>query len=611
MNRTTCPFIYGVAIIVVTLLGLGVAQAQNLVFANAADRGDTRASLINPALAVFQDPMFSLGSQILHTGVTDRALDLRNSFFSLTTSDRSFSRFDALGYGVQGQALQTPMFNAVALNTIIGKKVHDKIAVAINFGFANRAFDPNEFRFEKESDANDPALRQLSKWVFPDLGLGTAAVLNRYVTLGFSALHVTRPAIGVTNDNARMSLAYNTGVVVGLGHFRALVGLSHEDNKTFPSVAFEASRPELCLLKIGYSHDVATLEGLAFVMRGVALSYRYNYPTNELRLASSGSHELGLAFNFKRNRSFYEAEWLEPELARKPVINPATAFVVESVFDTLYYVDKLIRRHIGTGIDSAALSDLPQDLFFSADSLEPDLPKIGAKRLLNIIEATESAVKEFEIPTEREALIYAMKKDHTPRYLDFLQKVAARMHEPDFHTRIVIPADGQRAYLMLKYLSLFGELTDRVEIAVRDSAHLAEAGKLGGRKLPSEFFYRKILTPPDTFKFALNLKDLRWGPVTWTFIVEDAAGKEILTTSGDKQWLRYFVWDWKLPQSEQVPLPGTYYYYLRWWSDDGQVYTAPKKPLVVSRDNRRINIEISRQREFNPNPKTKATILVQ
>ncbi|MGH7449919.1 MAG: type IX secretion system membrane protein PorP/SprF, partial [bacterium] len=596
MKRTTCHLIFCVAVIFVLLAGLNAANAQNLIVANPADRGDARASLVNPALAVWQDPIFTLGSKVLHLGVSEGGLDLRNSYFSLTTSNRSIGGFEAFGYGLQGQVLQTPLFNAVAMNAIIGKKVHEKIALAVNVGFINRSFDRSQFNVEVE---DDPLFNRLSKWVFPDVGLGVTAVPNRYVTLALSVTHLTQPDLSVDYKSARMPLGVNAGAVVGLGHFRALLGVARDENETLPSIAFESFRPELGLLRLGFGREAATFEGLVYVMRGVSLSYRYNYPVNELRLASSGSHELGLVFNFKRNRSLYEAEWLEPALARKPIINPATAFVVESVFDTLYYVDKLIRRTIRSDVDSAALADLPQDLFFSADSLEPELPKIGAKRLLNRIEATESAVKKFEIPTEREALIYAMKKDHTPRYLDFLQKVAAQMHEPDFRTRIVIPADRQRAYLMLKYLSLFGELTDRVEIAVRDSARLAEVGKLGGRKLPPEFFYRNLLTPPDTFKFELNIKeDLPWSPVSWKFIVEDANGKEILTTSGGKQWVRYYVWDWKLPESEQVPLPGTYYYYLRWWSGDGQVYTAPKKPLIVSRDNRRINIEISRVKEF-------------
>jgi hypothetical protein len=608
MKRTTCHHIFCVAAIFVLLMGQSATQAQNLIIANAADRGDARASLVNPALAVWQDPIFTLGSKVLHFGVSEGGLDLRNSYFSLTTSNRSIGGFEAFGYGVQGQILQTPLFNAVAMNAMIGKKVHEKIAVAVNVGFINRSFDRSQFNVEVE---DDPLFNRLSKWVFPDVGLGVTAVANRYVTLALSVTHLTQPDLSVDHESARMPLSFNAGTVVGLGHFRALLGVARDENETLPSIAFESFRPELGLLRLGFGREAATFEGLVYVMRGVSLSYRYNYPVNELRLASSGSHELGLVFNFKRNRSLYEAEWLEPELARKPIINPATAFVVESVFDTLYYVDKLIRRHIGAGIDSVALADLPQDLFFSADSLEPDLPKIGAKRLLNVIEETENAVKKFEIPTDREALIYAMKKDHTSNYLNFLQKIAAQMQEPDFYTRIVIPADGRRAYLLLRYLSLFGELTDRVEIAVRDSAQVAAAGNLGGRKLPPEFFYRNLLTPPDTFKFELNIKeDLPWSPVSWKFIVEDANGKEILTTSGGKQWVRYYVWDWKLPESEQVPLPGTYYYYLRWWSGDGQVYTAPKKPLVVSRDNRRINIKISREKEFKPNPRMKATILV-
>jgi hypothetical protein len=607
MNRTTCHLTFCAAMVAL-LAGLSAVNAQNLIIANPADRGEARAGLVNPALAVWQDPIFTLGSKVLHYGVSEGGLDLRNSYFSLTTSNRSLAGFEALGYGLQGQILQTPLFNAVAMNAVFGKKVHEKIAVAMNVGFINRSFDRSQFNVEAE---DDPLFNRLSKWVFPDVGLGVVAVPNRYVTLALSVMHLTQPDLSVDYESARMPLGFNAGAVVGLGHFRALLGVARDENETLPSIAFESFRPELGLLRLGFGREAVTFEGLVYVMRGVSLCYRYNYPVNELRLASSGSHELGLVFNFKRNRSLYEAEWLEPEFARRPVINPATAFVVESVFDTLYYVDKLIRRHIGAGIDSAALAELPQDLFFSEDSLEPDLPKIGAKRLLNVIEATESAVKKFEIPTEREALIYAMKKDHTPRYLEFLQKVVAQQrHDPEFRTRVIIPADGKRAYLLLKYLSLFGELTDQIEIAVRDSARVATAGNLGGRRLPPSIFYRKILAPPDTFKFELNLKDLRWGPEWWTFILEDANGKELLSTSGEKQILRRYIWDWKLPLDGGIPLPGTYYYYLRWKSGDGQVYTSPKKPLVVSRYNRHINIEISREKDFKPNPKAQATILV-
>ena len=48
------------------LMSAGFATAQDLIFANAADRGDARASLLNPAVAMMQDPLFTLGSKALH-----------------------------------------------------------------------------------------------------------------------------------------------------------------------------------------------------------------------------------------------------------------------------------------------------------------------------------------------------------------------------------------------------------------------------------------------------------------------------------------------------------------------------------------------------------------
>jgi hypothetical protein len=105
MNRSLRHFI---AILTVLMSG-SFAAAQNLIFANAADRGDARASLLNPAIAMMQDPLFTLGSKVLHYGVLAGGLDLRNNYFSLTTSNRSLGRFDHFGYGVQGQVLQTPL----------------------------------------------------------------------------------------------------------------------------------------------------------------------------------------------------------------------------------------------------------------------------------------------------------------------------------------------------------------------------------------------------------------------------------------------------------------------------------------------------------------------
>lgn len=154
MNRMLRHFIALLAV----LLGCCPVAAQNLIFANVADRGDARASLLNPAVAMMQDPLFTLGSKALHYGVVAGGLDLRNSYFTLSTSNRSIGQFDHFGYGLQGQVLQTPLYNAVAMHAILGKKLHENFAAGVNVGFINRAFDRGQFVLEAE---DDPALARL------------------------------------------------------------------------------------------------------------------------------------------------------------------------------------------------------------------------------------------------------------------------------------------------------------------------------------------------------------------------------------------------------------------------------------------------------------------
>jgi hypothetical protein len=608
MNRSTCKLFIFVATMP-ALAGLSSAGAQNLINVNAADRGDGRVNLVNPAMVAWQDPLFTIGSKILYMGITDGTFDLRNSYFSLTTSYRKLGKFEEVGYGLQGQVLQTLLFNAVTLNAVVAKKVHPKVTVGTSLGFMNRSFDRNRLEVE---DENDPLLKSLSKWVFPDIGLGVLAVPHRNIALAFSASHLTQPDVGVDAAPARLPPSFNLGAAVGMGHFRALIGVSRDEHETVPAFAFESFRPELGFLRIGYGGEAATVESQVKVMPGVNLSYRYTYPVNELRLASSGSHELSLVFNFRKHASLYEVEWLEPEIARRPVINPATAFVVESAFDTLFILDKYIKRRIDTtSVKAQELAKLPEEIFFSGDSLEPDLPKFGAFKLMSALEAAEAGSKKYDLPVDTASVIHEMEKVHKKEYLTFLrEKFAARLQDPNFQARIVIPPDAKRAYTLLKYLSLFGPITDRLEVAMEDSARLLERGKLGGRSIPDSIFHRTLHVEADTFDFELNLKDLRWGPVAWMFILEDARGNVVKDTTGGIPILRRLIWNWRVKNGEVIA-PGTYYYYLRWESQDGQVYSSPKKPLTVNLDTRRITIEVSRRRgDFQVTPNTKATYIL-
>jgi hypothetical protein len=588
-------------------LGISPISAQTLLTPNPADMADGRTNLVNPAVVSWQDPLFSLGTRILHLGVVDNSLAFRTSYFSLTAVNRSIGKIDGFGFGLQGQFFNSPSMNRIAVNGLASRKLFDQFSVGASVGILNQSFDRSQFVLD---DENDPVLaKDLSKWVLFNLGAGILVTPNRHLALGLSVNQLSRPNIAIGNAEVRLPRLISGGAVVGMSYFRAILGFTAESDDFLPMVIFESFKPELGFLKIGYGSEAATFEGQLHLARGVSLNYRYAYPVTDLRLASSGSHELGLVFNFRKRASLYEPEWLQPEFVRRPVINPATAFVVESVFDTLLIVDKYIKRKVDPNITQKELGDLPEDIFFSADSLEPDLPKIGAGRLLKRFDDSNGTHDALDTPQDSLDILHAMRKNHTANYLNFLRNLATRMRDPVFRARIVIPPDSKRARLLLKYLTLYGPVTDRLEIVIQDSSYLAERGRLGARKIPEHVFYRTLKAASDTFTFFLNLDDLRWGPVEWTFFVENVAGEIILAVSGDRKILSRYVWDWRL-QNGQLPPPGTYYYYIRWRSEDHQNYISPKKALTINRIDRHIAIEISRRKDLSPDSGTKATFVL-
>jgi hypothetical protein len=340
----------------------------------------------------------------------------------------------------------------------------------------------------------------------------------------------------------------------------------------------------------------------------VNISARYEYPLNDLRLASSGSLEFGLVFNFRRRASLHAPVWLEPEISRRPNVDPSTIFIVESVYDTLLIVDKHIKRSIDAMITQQELADLPEAMFTSSDSLEPDLSYLGAGQFLTKIGGLNIGARS-DLRKDSLDIVYAMEANHAEHYLDFLRKLAARLNDdPAFRTRIVVPSDLTRAKLLLSYLSLYCDIDNRLEIAMRDQDY--NPGKTGFKKIPAEVFYQTLNVVADTFKLQVNVPEMRWGIVSWSLIVENAAGEVFHSYSGNNQIPPRYVWDWRVKNGQVIP-QGNYYYYIKWQAENGAVYSSQKQTLTVNLIDRKIAIAISKSnRLLSPMPGGKATVIL-
>ncbi len=645
INRYLCA---GIAL-VITALGTRFSSAQDLILVNPADRGDGRASIVNPAIAAYQDRLFAVGTRVLYYGLVG-GFDFNHSYFNLTASHRSLAGFDELGYGIQGQMLQTPMFNALALNALLAKQWGERLAVGVNVGFSHRGFDRSTFKLEVE---NDLALAKLSKWVFPDLGVGMVAVPSRYVTVAMSFNHLNRPNTALSDSVAApLPRAFNSGIAIGYGNFRALFSVAYNERDIVPRFAIEGFRERLGYMRFGFSREAALMDARINVMEGVALNFRYNYPLNELSLASSGSPELGFEFNFDKNPSLYAMEWTEPEVPRRPSISLAHAFLVESAYDTLFITEKYIKRTLDSSLVKQ-LQQLPKAIFFAADQdsilpLEPEKiflseeelqnrPKIGAVALLKRIEEAERTSGRLYVPRDSAGIFDEMKRNHTPGYMTAFREFAERLKSTsNVQSNFVTPPDAKRAHLLLRYLSLFTKLNDNIKVTVEDSVtadfHRQEPEMIGTNEIPTTDFrlalraYDKtklggrgllVNSPVDTFRFSLNLIETeRWGPVKGEFFLKNDEGQIILRdstivgkSSMHNQILRQKLWDWKLKDGSYPP-EGNYYYYLVWHSADEKLYRSPENRLRVERNRIASEIKLSRTMP-EANPKSRLRTLVR
>lgn len=599
---------------------------------NPADIGDMRANLVNPAVIPLQDPLFFVGTRSLHLGVADNIFAARNNMFSLTATDKRLGPFDGLAFGIQGEILNTPPQNNLSLNALLGKRLAENLSLGFSVGVVNEALNLSGV---EGLEAGDPLLQESSRWALFNLGAGVIFSPSRYVMLAASANQINRPKLSFAeNGDRRLERYITAGGTIGLGYFRGGLSVAQEGDDFMSQVFFEAFKEERGFVKLGYGTESVMLEGQLHVGGGVSLNARYGYPVTELSQASSGSPEISLVFNFKKHGSLYAAKWLDREIPWAPAYSLSNAFQVQSMIDTLYIVDKSIHRQIDPAITNKELADMPRELFFSAEGLEPEFPekllaltrqngaahsgRMGARQLMDTLRLANEAAGRYRIPEDSLGIITEMKNNHTEIYMQSFRRLAERMKDPNFHSSIVIPPDGRRAYLVLRYLSLYAEVTDRISVIVDDQHIEGQRDLLGATKIPENFSYRRLSAPVDTFKFSLNLEETRrWGPVAGIFMIEDANGNIVYSDSSivgkspdNNQILKRLVWDWQV-KGGGLPGRGNYYYYVAWRSADRNTYRSPKKRLTVDRKTLPIVIRVSKNNQpAAADARYNATILV-
>lgn len=234
------------------------------------------------------------------------------------------------GTGIVVQQESMGLFRNLTVNAQIGYKfkfLKGELTGALQVGFFNEQFKgsevyiPDDDDFHESTDDAIPSTDLAGNAL--DLGIGLFYIHKRFKA-GLSLLHANNPTVTFTSENGTGSgsVAGGDGETAKKYQFTAKRALyfTAEGNIPIKNTLFEVI-PSLLVRSdfsftdvavtgrvrynklftagIGYRYDDALSIMLGAELKGIFISYSYDYHLSDISRASSGSHEIFAGYNLK------------------------------------------------------------------------------------------------------------------------------------------------------------------------------------------------------------------------------------------------------------------------------------------------------------------------
>lgn len=538
------------------------AGAQVPWIANVSDAEDFRSVFTNPAVLSFAPPHVAVGAEVLHVGAEDEGLGLSRGHLSVASP----TRMPGLGFSVR--YLRTPRFSDMTLQLQAGRRLWRGLALGANAGVRQLHYDPSGFNLEIP---DDPLLAIRQSKLVATLGMGAFAHIGRSLTAGLSIEDLNRPNVSLSSTSTySQPFALHGGVKLYLGGLRVGVGARTISGRVSWIASaerwFDAERAMLRVLALSQQ---AAFEGQLEIRGGVALDYRFTYPWNDLRLASTGTHHVSIVARLARLPDLPPqrrlADWRHEPTPRGLVVGPAPyrpdlpRFATsipkrpydpedlvallsnpDSVLVTWYVVE----RRVDSLVTAEEIRSLPAFLVGMADTArcEPYEPR-----------TEPSAVLSAAGPVDP-------RRVYNPEYrekLRALMQSAAR----DSATLPIISSPGaeQRLYEVAELARTSTNLL-RLEQPVIES----DADSLAWTRLRGDLEGQSTCTAlsSPTIRFLLTWpQGVAWA--SWRLEIRDSDDELFHALSGEGPPPTELVWDWRNEYGELLA-PDYYLCRLRW-----------------------------------------------
>lgn len=274
--------------------------SQSLIRTNPADISDPQALFINPAILPYQNLSFNLGMKVYHVGfLSDNSTGLKHSY-----SSNSFPNilFNGVGIGLNLQSFNTPLMNNSGIGISLGFLLMEGFSIGASAFGSNLSYDPGHFDL---IDTNDPVFQNGTGQWNTSFGAGMLIRPTERLSVGLSCNNINRPDLSLTNDGAKLPFEVDFGIKYYINNiFGASLFSHYEEEELLPGFLLESNIENKGIIKAGYVVRSLMFEGYLNLFKGFGINYRMDYPLNEVREFSYGSHQIGFSWNMRFNPDY-------------------------------------------------------------------------------------------------------------------------------------------------------------------------------------------------------------------------------------------------------------------------------------------------------------------
>jgi len=282
----------GSIILLYLLLYFVPIQAQISMTTNSANVFDPGLLLVNPAGFDFRDDLcFVSGYKLFYVSLGS---ERPGNFYT----GLSYPLFNPGSIGFTLQSFHFGTFSQTQLDVNYAMSFwNKKLALGGRIGLFNIAYDSDRFDLIHQ---NDPLLSGNSSKNTMNLGVGVVMNPVGNLYLGFSANHLNRPDISLSDTGDRRSVVANLGAIYVHPIFRPQVYLERDGRETYLNVGLETWLfKNRAFLRSNYCAERLTL-GAGYDFGICRFDYEYDYYLSDLQQVSNGSHQVMLSFRFKK-----------------------------------------------------------------------------------------------------------------------------------------------------------------------------------------------------------------------------------------------------------------------------------------------------------------------